>query len=177
MCRVCDGRELEPTLDLGRQPWGNHFLSSEEKGKEPFYPLRVVWCASCNTAQLDYTIPKEIVFSRHTYLSGTTQALNEHFRQTAKLVDTLFFEGLKKKAALDIGSNDGTQLSHYQALGYEVLGVESAANIAGMANEKGIPTLGEFFSLDLARRIGRKFHIINAAGVFFHLEELHSVAE
>lgn len=177
MCRVCDGRDLEPAVDLGRQPWANHFLSSEEKGKEPFYPLRVVWCANCNTAQLDYTIPKETAFGRHTYLSGTTRALNEHFRQTAKLVDTLFFAGLNKKAALDIGSNDGTQLRCYQALGYQVLGVESAVNIAAMANEKGIPTLGEFFNLDLARRLGRKFQVINAAGVFFHLEELHSAAE
>jgi len=34
-----------------------------------------------------------------------------------------------------------------------------------------------FFNLDTARKIGRKFDLINAAGVFFHLEELHSATE
>jgi hypothetical protein len=37
--------------------------------------------------------------------------------------------------------------------------------------------VNEFFNLDLARRLDRKFDVINAAGVFFHLEELHSVTE
>ena len=29
----------------------------------------------------------------------------------------------------------------------------------------------------MAQQLGRKFDVINAAGVFFHLEELHSVTE
>jgi SAM-dependent methyltransferase len=78
---------------------------------------------------------------------------------------------------LDIGSNDGTQLKHFKELGYDVLGVESSKTIARMANEAGIDTINDFFNLEVARKIGRKFDIINAAGVFFHLEELHSVAE
>ena len=43
-CRVCDGRSLEPVIDLGRQPWANHFLTKEEVGKESYYPLRVLFC-------------------------------------------------------------------------------------------------------------------------------------
>ena len=78
---------------------------------------------------------------------------------------------------LDIGSNDGTQLKHFQALGYDVLGVESSKTTARLANEAGVPTLNQFFNQDVAREIGRKFDAINAAGVFFHLEELHSVTE
>jgi C-methyltransferase-like protein len=41
----------------------------------------------------------------------------------------------------------------------------------------GISTVNDYFNQDLVRRLGRKFHVINAAGVFFHLEELHSAAE
>src|SRR5207245_6385319 len=37
--------------------------------------------------------------------------------------------------------------------------------------------LNEFFNVASARDLGRKFDAINAAGVFFHLEELHSVCE
>ncbi|MBI5933622.1 MAG: methyltransferase domain-containing protein, partial [Chloroflexi bacterium] len=177
LCRVCDSTELELAIDLGNQPWCNHFLTRDEVGKEPYYPLRVVYCRGCSTAQLDYTVKKEIMFGDHTYLSGVTKSLSEHFRSVAHLVDAAFFQREKAKAVLDIGSNDGTQLTHFQALGYEVLGVESSTTTAKIANEAGVPTLNEFFNCDVAVRLGRKFHVINAAGVFFHLEELHSVTE
>jgi hypothetical protein len=78
---------------------------------------------------------------------------------------------------LDIGSNDGTQLKHFQAKKYDVLGVESSRTTARMANDAGVPTLNAFFNQEIAQKIGRKFDAINAAGVFFHLEELHSVTD
>jgi 2-polyprenyl-3-methyl-5-hydroxy-6-metoxy-1,4-benzoquinol methylase len=176
-CRVCDATDLELVVDLGNHPWGNHFLKKEEVGTEAFYPLRVFYCKNCATAQLDYTIKKEIMFGDHTYLSGVTKSLGEHFRKMAEEVDQRFFKDASGKSVLDIGSNDGTQLKHFQALGYEVLGVESSKTIAKMAVDAGVPTVNEFFNLETMRKIGKKFDVINAAGVFFHLEELHSVAD
>jgi len=174
-CRVCDATNLELAIDLGAQPWCNNFLRQEDVGTEPYYPLRVVYCRACATAQLDYTVPKEVMFGDHTYLSGVTQSLSTHFRAVAEEVDARFFRTTQGKSVLDIGSNDGTQLKHFKVLGYEVLGVESAKTPATMAREAGIETIDAFFNLDLVRRLGRQFHVINAAGVFFHLEELHSV--
>lgn len=177
ICRVCDSSDLELAIDLGKHPWCNHFVSKAEIGKEPYYPLRVVYCHSCATAQLDYTINKETMFASHTYLSGITSTLSEHFEGVAHLVDSRFFQGEEKKTVLDVGSNDGTQLKHFQALGYDVLGVESSKATAKIANDAGVPTLNAFFNHDLVKRLDRKFHVINASGVFFHLEELHSVTE
>lgn len=176
-CRVCDSPNLGLAIDLGEQPWCSHFLKKEEVGTEPYYPLRVVYCHDCATTQLDYTVPKDVMFRDHTYLSGVTESLSEHFRVVAEEVDSRFFRNTKGKSVLDIGSNDGTQLKHFKALGYEVLGVESARTPARIANDAGIETVNEFFNLDLVRRLKRKFQVINAAGVFFHLEELHSVTE
>jgi SAM-dependent methyltransferase len=176
-CRVCDSGDLELAVDLGQQPWANHFLREEQVGTEPVYPLRVVFCHDCATAQLDYTIKKEVMFGNHTYLSGITKSLSDHFKAVAEQVDTRFFRHVKPKSVLDIGSNDGTQLKHFKTLGYDVLGVESSKATARIANESGVPTANEFFNLTTARNLGRKFHIINAAGVFFHLEELHSVTD
>ena len=177
MCRVCDSRELEPAIDLGLQPWCNHFLRPEEAGSEPFYPLRVVHCARCKTAQLDFTVRKEVLFGDHTYLSGITKTLSEHFARVARDVDESFMQDRTGKSVLDIGSNDGTQLKHYKALGYAVLGVESSKSTAAIANENGIETLQTFFNDEVARSLNRKFDVINASGVFFHLEELHSVTD
>ncbi len=176
-CRVCDSKKLEMVFDLGLQPWGNHFLKHKEVGQEPFYPLRLLYCLDCSTTQLDYTVKKEVMFSEHTYLSGVTRSLNDHFQEVAEYVDSHFFKDIDSKSALDIGSNDGTQLKKYKKLGYEVLGVESSKTISRIANINGIPTINEFFNGSLASSLGKKFNIINASGVFFHLEELHSVTE
>ncbi|BFM40898.1 class I SAM-dependent methyltransferase [Synechocystis sp. LKSZ1] len=176
-CRVCDSTHLDLAIDLGKQPWCNHFLRPEEVGQEPYYPLRVLYCQDCGTAQLDYTVKKEIMFGDHTYLSGVTKSLSEHFRKIAEEVDQRFLADKAQKSVLDIGSNDGTQLKHFQALGYDVLGVESSKTTAKIANDAGVPTLNDFFNLDVVKKLNRKFDVINAAGVFFHLEELHSVTE
>ncbi len=176
-CRVCDSTNLEHAIDLGSQPWCNHFLKAEEVGKEPFYPLRVVFCHQCRTSQLDYTVAKEVMFGDHTYLSGITKSLSEHFKKVASEVTDRFFSTKSKRSVLDIGSNDGTQLKHFKELGYHVVGVESSKTTAKIANSAGINTVNAFFNLETAKELGEKFDVINASGVFFHLEELHSVTE
>ena len=135
-CRVCDSRDLELAIDLGSQPWCNHFIRLEEAGNEPFYPLRVVHCARCKTAQLDFTVKKEILFGDHTYLSGITRTLSDHFARVAAKVDRLYMQGRMTKSVLDIGSNDGTQLKHYKNLGYSTLGVESSKTTAATPTRK-----------------------------------------
>jgi SAM-dependent methyltransferase len=176
-CRVCNSKQLEPVIDLGDQPWCNNFLTREQVGKEPFYPLRVVYCHKCATAQLDYTVKKEVMFASHTYLSGTTRTLTNHFSKIAEEVTTRFFPDEKEKSVLDIGSNDGTQLTHYRRLGYRVQGVESSSLAYERAQEQGINTLHTFFNLETARSLDSTFKVINASGIFFHLEELHSVTQ
>ena len=79
---------------------------------------------------------------------------------------------------MDIGSNDGTWLRQYAPFGCRVLGVEAAANVAKLANEAGLRTWNRFFDEGCAKDIlaseGRA-KVVTAAGVFFHLEDLHSV--
>lgn len=176
-CRICNRTELIPVLDLGPQPWCNHFLAKEEVGHEPFYPLRLVFCPDCRTPQLDHTVPKEVMFGDHTYLSGVTRTLSDHFRGIAAELDSQFFQAAPRKSVCDIGSNDGTQLKHFQNLGWDVLGIESSKTTARIASEAGVPTLNAFFNRDVAQGLGRQFDVVNAAGVFFHLEELHSFTD
>jgi 2-polyprenyl-3-methyl-5-hydroxy-6-metoxy-1,4-benzoquinol methylase len=117
------------------------------------------------------------MFGNHTYLSGITKSLSENFKCVALDVHSRFNPENSKRSILDIGSNDGTQLRHYRDLGWDVLGVESSVTTANIANSAGVKTINEFFNLEMMQRLGKRFDVINAAGVFFHLEELHSVAE
>ena len=178
-CRVCDSLDLVLAIDLGNQPWCNDFLKPSKVGLEPFYPLRVFYCNECQTAQLDHTVPKEVMFGDHTYLSGVTKSLSAHFKNIADQTLSAFFADRDKStvSVLDVGSNDGTQLKHFQAHGCKVLGVESSKTTAALANKASVPTLNRYFNAELVSEIGQTFQIINAAGVFFHLEELHSAAD
>jgi len=173
-CRICKKKKLKIILDLGIQPWGNNFVSYNDIKKVKKYPLVLVFCEFCMTPQINYTIPKEEMFSNHTYLSGVTKSLSEHFFKLAKYNTHQFFNDKKKKIVLDLGSNDGAQLKQYKKLKWQVLGIESSKKIAEIANNQGLKTLPMFFNLKNAKKIKQKFDLINASGVFFHLEELHS---
>jgi len=179
-CRVCRGTDLEIVLDLGDQPHCNSLLTPAQLAEaEPRYPLRLYFCHGCTTVQIDHTVAKETMFADYLYVSGTTETLSEHFRQSAlRLTHRLGLE--PGDLVVDIGSNDGTWLKHFQALGLDVLGVEPARNVAAMAESAGVPTMVRFFDASVAReitvRVGQP-KLVTAAGVFFHLEELHSATE
>ena len=80
-CRICESSNLDLVFDLGKQPWGNNFLTLDQIGKEKFYPLELLFCVDCSLSQLSYTVNKEIMFSDHTYLSGMTSSLDNHFKE------------------------------------------------------------------------------------------------
>ena len=92
------------------------------------------------------------MFGDHTYLSGVTKSLSSHFKSVADEIDTIVPNKNRKKTVLDIGSNDGTQLKHFQALGYEVLGVESSITTSKIAMDDNVPTLNTFFNLETAKK-------------------------
>jgi len=176
-CRGCESDKIILILDLGEQPWCNDFLTAEQIGTEPTYPLRLCYCEQCELLQLDHTVSKETMFSDHQYLSGMTQTLVEHFYNVAKECTTQI--GITDgDVVVDIGGNDGTQLLQYQKLGINsVFNVESAKRISQLSTDAGIPTINEYFNEETAlSHFGTdSVKLFNASGVFFHLEELHSV--
>ena len=173
-CRICSSKNLDLVVNLGKQPWCNNFLTKSQLGKEKFYPLKLMYCNNCSLAQLSYTVKKEIMFSDHTYLSGITNTLSNHFKKICTSINKQFNYDKSKKSILDLGSNDGTFLKHFKNIGWEILGIESSKRISIIANKNGIKTINKFFNYELALSIKKKFDFVNASGVFFHLEELHS---
>ena len=41
-CRICSCEDLDAVIDLGNQPWGNHFLTKEESARSR--STLCVWC-------------------------------------------------------------------------------------------------------------------------------------
>ncbi len=177
-CRCCGGSHVELVIDLGDQPHCNRLVPRDlAPGAEAYYPLRLGFCRDCTMVQIDHTIPKENMFSDYPYVSGTTKTLPAHFRETSERIAAAYGLG-PDDLVVDIGSNDGTWLKQYGSFGCRVLGIEAAKNVATLAQEAGVPTWNEFFNEACARDILKQHgpaKIVTAAGVFFHLEELHSV--
>ena len=178
-CRGCTAEKLELILDLGDQPWCNDFLEAERVGTESTYPLRLNYCTECGLLQLDHTVPKEIMFGDHCYLSGMTKTLQNHFYEVAS-ENVKQFQIQPNDLVVDIGGNDGTQLAQYQKCGIpSVLNIECAERVSAIALQHGVPTLTEYFNRECAEKhLGESsVKLYNASGVFFHLEELHSVID
>ena len=177
-CRGCGEQRVTFFLDLGDQPHCNRLIPPAKADlREPYFPLRLGFCEACTLVQIDHTIPKEDMFTDYPYVSGTTKTLVAHFKETAERLARTY--DLKPGARIvDIGSNDGTWLKQYQPLGLSVLGIDPAANVTAIANADGVPTWTRFFNEAVADEIlaaQGPADLVTAAGVFFHLEELHSV--
>ena len=178
-CRSCNSTSLELLLDLGEQPWCNDFLPKERLGKESTYPLRLNYCEECELLQLDHTVPKETMFGDHCYLSGVTKTLVEHFYEVAK-ENVEQFNMLPSDLVIDIGGNDGSQLLQYKKAGVQnVVNVECAKRVSEFSEANNILTINEYFNRECVEEyIGKGVvRLYNASGVFFHLEEIHSVID
>ena len=80
----------------------------------------------------------------------------------------------------EAASNDGYLLGFYRSLGVPVLGIEPARNVAQVAEERGIPTIAEFFDPALARRLvseGRRPNVFHANNVLAHVADLNGFVE
>ena len=177
-CRGCGTKTVRQFLKLGDQPHCNRLITPKLAGKkEPHFPLNVGFCENCTLVQIDYTIPKENMFTDYPYVSGTTKTLVSHFKATAeRLVKTYDIEA--NSLIVDIGSNDGTWLKQYLPMSMRVRGIDPAENVVELALKNGVPTWAKYFNEQTAKEVldsDGPASLVTAAGVFFHLEELHSV--
>jgi hypothetical protein len=81
---------------------------------------------------------------------------------------------------VEIASNDGYLLQHFVAGGIPVLGVEPAANIARVAEQKNVPTRVCFFSTDTAQQLageGRSADLIIGNNVLAQVPDLNDFVE
>jgi SAM-dependent methyltransferase len=77
---------------------------------------------------------------------------------------------------VEVASNDGYLLQYYQQASVPVLGIEPATNIARVAEQRGIPTLNDFFDETLAQRLvaeGYQADVIHANNVLAHVPDLN----
>jgi SAM-dependent methyltransferase len=152
-CRFC-AEPLEVTMvDLGKSPLCESFLPADRlEAMEPFYPLHVRVCTSCWLAQLPSFVPPDEIFEEYAYFSAFSDSWVQHARDYVDMITERLSLG-PDSFVVELASNDGYLLQHFLPKGVPVLGIDPAANVARAAEERGVPTLVEFFGAELAARL------------------------
>ena len=175
-CQFC-GAELSRTfVDLGRSPLANSFLSSEQLNLgEVTYPLHVYVCDSCLLVQLQEFERAENIFSDYLYFSSYSESWLRHCRDYASRITEQYRLG-PQSLVIEIASNDGYLLQYFKQGNIGVLGVEPAANVAKVAQSKGIETCVAFFGNKVARQLadaGKMADLMVANNVLAHVPDIN----
>jgi len=180
-CRSCGRSGLKQILSLGRMPLANALLTEEQLNQpEETYLLELVFCPSCSLVQITETVPPEKLFREYLYFSSFSETMLNHSQELVRrLICERHLNG--KSSVLEVASNDGYLLQYYKERTIPVLGIEPATKVARMAQEeRGIPTLIEFFNVELANRIrdgGLRADVIHAHNVLAHVADLNEFVQ
>lgn len=176
-CRSCDEFLLTTVIDLGFAPPSNAYLSKEQLSKpEKTFPLRVMLCEACWLVQTEDFLDKDEIFdSEYHYFSSTSTSWVEHSK---KYADSIIKElSLNSQSfVVEVASNDGYLLQHFQSSGVPCLGVEPTLSTAKVAQNRGIPTIVEFFGEVVATGIKADrgpADLIIGNNVFAHVPDLN----
>src|SRR5437773_30076 len=156
-CRFC-GTKLRHTLvDLGMSPLCESYVSPEKANQmEAFYPLHVYVCDNCFLAQLEQYVSAEEIFREYAYFSSYSDSWLEHSKHyTDMIVSRLGLD--KSSTVMELASNDGYLLQYFVQKGIRAIGVEPAANVAAVAEKKGIRTVVKFFGRDSAKELAAQY--------------------
>jgi SAM-dependent methyltransferase len=129
--------------------------------------------------QITETVSPEKLFREYLYFSSFSDTVLNNARDIADKLSARCSLN-KNSLVVEVASNDGYLLKNYKEKGIPVLGVEPALNIAKVAEERGIPTVSEFFGVELAEQLrgrGDAADVIHANNVAAHVADLHGVVE
>ena len=159
-------------LDLGRQPLANNYLS-KFNSKQIKYNLRLYYNTQTKLVSISKRIPSEKMFNNnYPYKSSMSKTMRNSFHKLSVEIKQKF----NPKLLLEIGSNDGALLTNFNKR--NVVGVEPCLNLAKITRRKGYTTLNEYWNIDLAKKIKKKFSsidLIYSANTLTHISNLNDV--
>jgi SAM-dependent methyltransferase len=125
--------------------------------------------------QLEEFVAAEDIFTEYAYFSSYSDSWVAHARDYVKMAIERFGLG-PDSLVVELASNDGYLLQHVVEQGIPALGVEPAANVAAVAQERGIETVVAFFGRELAAQLvakGRRADLLVANNVMAHVPDLN----
>lgn len=180
-CRYCKATLKDTFVDLGMSPLANSYIPLDRfNNGQMIYPLHVQVCRKCFLVQLqEFESPTDI-FSDYAYFSSYSTSWLKHAKDYTDFM-TKKYQLNKESFVIEIASNDGYLLQYFKEKKIEVLGIEPAENVAKIAQqEKGIPTISEFFGTTLAKKLvneGKKADLLLGNNVLAHVPDINDFVE
>jgi SAM-dependent methyltransferase len=177
-CRVCDAPMRHTLVDLGMIPLCQSYTEAGclDKG-EMFYPLHADVCMECQYVGIPEYVTAQEIFTEYAYFSSVSESWVQYVRESAgSLMQEFGLDG--SSLVVEMASNDGYFLQFFAQRGVPVIGVEPAANVAKVANDKGIFTLPKFFNSETAgdlRVAGKAADLLLAYNCLDHVPDLNDV--
>lgn len=173
-CRSCGSTDLAEVIRFGETPIADRLMRPGDPGPEYVAPLTLVHCRSCSLCQIRETVTPRVLFGpEYPYFSSVSAALMAHFRASAEAI--IARQGIGPGAlVVEAASNDGYMLLPFHERGIGTLGIDPADGPVAAARAKGIETVHDFFSHDLARRLvaeGRRADVFLANNVLAHVAD------
>src|SRR3546814_350022 len=157
---------------MGDHPPAQAFIRSGDVAKDqPAFPLNTQVCLECGLIQVADQIPPDY-FRHYLYVPSGAATMHTHFRGLAEVVTEKANGGL----VIDIGCNDGLMLMAANGMGARTLGIDPAANIVEIANERGVDVHVAYFNPATAAEVLEKHEapkVICSTNTFNHIGDLH----
>jgi len=153
-CKLCNSAELHKVLELAPLPVGDRYVPEAEKMKVvDAYPLDIMMCRACGHYQNSGYVDPELIYAHYLSRPATTNpVLSDAYKEYVNhLLDN--YATRSDLFAVEAGSNDGAFIAYLQEKGVKALGVEPSPNLAKQADERGIPTVQDYFGLECAKKI------------------------
>jgi len=179
-CRFCGAGLKRTFVDLGMSPLCETYPSRQDLSRgEVYYPLHVYVCEQCFLVQLEEYESVENIFGDYPYFSSYSDSWLKHAENYCdKMIGKL---GLNSQSfVVEVASNDGYLLQYFVQRNVPVLGIEPARNVAKVAVEKGVPTLAQFFGVQLAQQLaaeGRSADLVLGNNVLAQVPDLNDFVE
>jgi len=163
-------------VDLGAQPPCEAIVpESHFYAPEPFYPLHAKVCSNCLLVQLDADVAPESIYTEYAYFSSYSDSWLQHCREFSERMIQEYGLG-KDSCVVELASNDGYLLRNFVDRKIPCYGVDPAANIAVVAEAKGVRTHVCFFGKESAERLAIEIgtaDLIIANNVFGHVPDIN----
>lgn len=179
-CRSCKTPIKELIVSLGKTPLANSLLGKDQiKKEEPFFPLDLYLCTNCSLVQIKQTVSSDVLFKDYCYFSSYSDTMLQYAQNISQKMIKKMNLG-EGSLVVELASNDGYLLQYYLSNNVPVLGIDPAENIAKVARKKGVNTIADFFSKDLAQELaakGKFADVIHANNVLAHVPNLNDFAQ
>jgi 2-polyprenyl-3-methyl-5-hydroxy-6-metoxy-1,4-benzoquinol methylase len=180
-CRFCRGPLSHKFAELVNSPLSNAFLTKEQLNEsETYFPLTIYACSNCHLVQVDeYKNAREIFNGNYVYFSSYSTSWVAHAKRYVESMIWRFGYN-KDSLVVEIASNDGYLLQHFNNAGVPVLGVEPTTNTAQVAIAKGIPTVTEYFTTAFANQLveqGKTADLVLGNNVLAHVPDINDFVE